>query len=454
MSIVIKRLFFAMGLVCIPSLSAMDCSELSFWLQDPLSLTNEQVEAMRSGIGIERMRFMCPVNYQYWGFVGVLRVRGQGTEEIISAMPHGVRSDINVNKSKIERALQRLLSRTGMTVFDVIHAWACIALLQGQGDDAQTWVDSLRKRLPSARLPYWCASTIARAAHSLARVPVRGRRDLSSRLVRGSDGSSDDPAQATGTTSDEYTTEVCHQRRAAGREIGSSRDKSGEQSTVPVAFTEQGNSPEVNSDVAVLEESPTPVGGNDLPLPAEHGVERSSRQIDIAREDFDRLRGENDQLRDQVRVLQFELGVMEESRKFFMQTATQRAKEKADVEMDAYQQRVAMQGEITRLNARIAQLEREAEAVRRVSETGHAEATCEAGSSACVADLERQLRQMHDMVVLFGNVFDGLLRKGKITEGDIRDIFGILHADPGAGGSGMGVGHQPVGSNRGCDDPD
>ena len=493
-------LFLIISLISTGSLFAMESLGLHLWQRDPVHLTPEQVATMQASLGKAKMVALCPMSYQYWGFVGVLCARGQDPRAVIAAMPDAIKHDARkVSVQEIETTLRRLLGQKNMTVFDVMHAWACIALLQEKGSDNEAFVGELKTKLSSARIPEsFTRSVISKVSKGLSgiRVPqvrtqdsVSRRRDVpskvthSSRAVRTSAHSDRAISTPVSVHEDRHVAPV---RQQPSFESSAAVDKEQPLSRAPSTNTaelvshsehddflsERADETSCMRDIEAHEEQ-LRSEVQELQGEVKHArdeVADARRQSELLRAENDELRrhesssetavaglrAENDQLRAQLKRLELNFACEEGRARIAMQAARQYAEQKAAVEQQAYREKVAVRQEynekIKQLRARIAQLERTESEPQAPSVQAEHQIHPDI-DPAYVADLERQLQETKFRAELSMGVVQALLVRKIITEADLQriaeDIQGAIACEL-QGGDGVGTSSQ----EGSCEDPE
>ena len=138
---------------------SMDRLQLNFWKIAPRDLQPPQLEALKGSIGTQALTRYIPVYNQHWAYVGILIERGRDDVAINhrdSVMPPQIRDEARrATIQQITARLEELLAKVRFTVFDVMQAWACIALLceNNAGQAAVRHRDRLLAILGDASLP-------------------------------------------------------------------------------------------------------------------------------------------------------------------------------------------------------------------------------------------------------------------------------------------------------------
>jgi hypothetical protein len=456
-------LFLIISMMCTVSLFPMESLGLYVWQIDPIHLTSEQVATMRASLGTAKMVALCPSSYQYWGMVGVLRARGQDPRALIAAMPDAIKHDARkVSVQQIETSLKRLLGQKNMTVFDVMHAWACLALLQEKGSNPEAFVASLKTKLSTARIPQaYTRSVISKFSKCLAGIRVPQVRAQATRS-RQTDVSSEVTGTSRATRATARPVSVHEDRQVAPvqRQPGFARVESVTSMEQPLRRTPHVAMPEPvsHSEPDVLsersEETLSMQGTEEqeerlapeiqeLQGEVEHTRDElagARRQIELLRAENDELRrnaspeqtavaelrAENNQLRDHIKRLELNFACEEGKARVALQAARKYAEEKAAVERQAYREKVVARQEhneeLRRLRARITQLERMSESEQQDPPAPTEHALHPDIDPAYVADLERQLQETQLKAEITAGVVQELLVRGTITEADLQSI--------------------------------
>jgi signal recognition particle GTPase len=481
-------LFLIFSLICTVSLSAMESLGLHVWKIDPVDLTPAQVATMRSSLGTAKMVALCPSSYQYWGMVGVLRARGQDPRALIAAMPDAIKHDARkVSVQQIETSLKRLLGQKNMTVFDVMHAWACVALLQEKGSNPESFVASLKTKLATARIPQaYTQAVISKVSKGLAGIRIPQVRAHESRA--GTAATSSTATESLRPTRSAARPSSIHEER---RVVPAQRRSGFEHEGPSVTTSERSMSPVssvMRTESALSSELEGSLSESSAALPSMRDVEEheeqlrpevqelqeeaarardeladARRQIELLRAENDELRchaspeqiavaelrAENDQLRAHAKRLELNLACEEGKARAAMQAARQYAEQKAAVERQAYREKVAMRQEyneeIRRLRAHSAQPGSMSGSTSHTPLVASEHASHPEIDSAYVADLERQLQEMQIKSELSMGIVQELLERGVITESDLQgiaqDIQGAFAREL-QGGDGAGTSAQ------------
>ena len=140
------------------AVQSMDRLRLDLWQIDPQELAQPaDLEAIRNSLGTPALTHLVPVYTQHWAYVGILRQIGlndQANAYRDNVMPGSIREQaLQATIGQIRATMEETFTKRALSVFDVMKAWACIALLHEKSQDVQADTDRLVGKLAGASLP-------------------------------------------------------------------------------------------------------------------------------------------------------------------------------------------------------------------------------------------------------------------------------------------------------------